>query len=143
MSDRRIADLEREVKKLRQALAQRPIKPPKGAASAQLQTVAIIGGNTLTTGQDGIKYSSSTISNVPSAYDPDVDTSFIDGVGRGTLYIDGVAQANRVLIVNDPVGGAINFALLNGDTVVVVAARTLTVGGDPNVTISAYSPAFL
>jgi hypothetical protein len=135
-------DVRREVRRLWQEVSKRPLKARAGSTS-RLYTVSILSGNTLSTGQTGIKYSSSGISDVPSAYDPDVTSSFIDGVGRGTLFIDGVSQTSKVLIVNDLTGGAITFALLVGDIVVVRASRTLTVGGDPNTTVTAYSPLFL
>jgi hypothetical protein len=114
-----------------------------GGAAAQLKVVVIVGGNTLVTSQTGISYSSTPITDVPSAYDPDVTSSFIDGVGRGTLYIDGVAQTSKVLIVNDGGSGAVDFALLTSDRIVVAEPRTLTVAGNPLVTVTAYSAAFM
>jgi hypothetical protein len=103
----------------------------------------IVTGNTLATGQSGIK-KTTTITNVPSAYDPTVTSSFIDGIGRGTLWINGVSQG-LVLIVNDGGGGSnVNFDLVGGsdpDVCSPVAATvSLTVGGDPNVKVTAYRP---
>jgi hypothetical protein len=141
ISERRISDLEREVRRLQQELAQRPLKPPKGSSTAQVKRLVIDTGNTLATGQNGIK-KTSTITDVPSAYDPTVTSSFIDGVGRGTLWINGVSQG-LVLIINDGGGGSnINFDLLGGSDPDVgspiAALATLTVGGDPNTTVTAY-----
>lgn len=140
-----VAGLQADVLRLESHTQKLPILPPRalGGAATSLMTVVVIGGNTLGSGQAGIKYSSSAITDAPSAYDPDVTSSFADYFGRGNLYIDGVLQANKVLIVNDLTGGAVNFALLVNDVVVVATPRTLTVGGDPNTTITAYSPLFL
>ncbi len=142
--ERRLIELEREVRRLRQGIAQRPIKPPKGSGAApSLRVITIIGGNTLGTGQTGIKYSSSAITDVGSSYNPDVDTSFSDGIGRGTLSIDGVIQSSKVLVCNDSTGAAITFALLASDVVVTAATKTVTVGGDPNTTLTVYVPLFM
>jgi hypothetical protein len=107
--------------------------------------IVIDRGNTLATGQLGIKFSSSPISNVPSAYDPTVDTSFIDGIGRGTLYSDGVSLG-LVLVMNATsltgTVSSINFDLLGGSDPDVCSPITgtssLTVGGDPLVTVTVY-----
>lgn len=66
-----------------------------------IRTILIKDGNTLDTEQLGVAYSLTGVNTVPSAYDPNVDSSFIDGIGRGTLYINGVAQDGYVLVVND------------------------------------------
>ena len=97
MSAKEIDFLRREISKIKAELAKRAIKPPKGGSPIRLMTITITGGNTLTTGQAGIKYSSSTISTVPSAYDPNVTSSFIDGIGRGTLRINGTLQSGFCL----------------------------------------------
>lgn len=77
--------------------------------------VTIEGGNTLDSGQDGVIWSDTEIDEVPDAYDPNVDTSFIDGIGRGTLYINGIAQDGYVLVVNDTRG--VNFnAVIEGES---------------------------
>lgn len=61
--------------------------------------VKIVGGNTLDeNGQAGIE--AVQVASVPTAYDPTVTSSFIDGIGRGTLTLDGVTQADYVLINN-------------------------------------------
>lgn len=111
-------------------------------AASQFRIV-VGGGNTLASGQDGINYSASTITDVPSAYDPSTAPSCIDGVGYGDLYIDGVYQG-AVLLVNDGSNGtSIDYDLLggSGDQDVgrpVAATASLTVGGDPATTVTAY-----
>jgi hypothetical protein len=142
VSDRRIADLERQIRKLREELTQRPFKPPKGSPTI-LRTVIIDQGNTLATGQSGCKYSSSAITSVPSAYDPSVTTSFIDGICRGTLYENGVSTGNYVLVLNDSTA-SVQRALVQNDVVAVQAAVSIPVAGDPNgATVSAYPALFL
>ncbi len=62
--------------------------------------LVIIGGNTLDSGQAGIKHVT-TQTTCPADYDPDVDTSYADGWGNAYLYVDGVVQAHKVLVCND------------------------------------------
>jgi hypothetical protein len=139
-----IAGLKREMRQAWQEIAKRPIKVKGGGAASPELRLVIIQGNTLATGQDGIKYSASPITDVPSAYDPTSPGSAIDGVGWGDLYTDG-AGPTPVLVVNDGGGGSvINFDLVgeaDPDVGSVVAAPvTLTVGGDPDTTVTAYRP---
>ncbi len=124
-----------------------PLIIGKSAAGASsFNTISIIGGNTLSTGQIGIKYSSSLITSVPSAYDPTVTTSFIDGIGRGTLFINGVSQG-IVLVVNDTRGGAVTFDLLGtsdgADVGYAGSPVSIDVSGGGGTTVSAYPIAFL
>lgn len=147
ISRREYDDLLRDVRQIRQELAQRPLRVPPGVTTKSYR-ITTAGGNTLVTGQAGIKFSSSAITNVPTAYDPAVDTSFIDGIGRGTLFIEGVSQG-FVLICNDGSNGsAVNFDLqsVSGDADVIsvtLATKSLTVGGNPDVTVVAYVPDLL
>ncbi len=114
-----------------------------GGSVAQLYTISVTGGNTLASGQAGIKYDVTADDAVPSAYDPNVTSSFIDGIGRGVLSIDGVAQSGFVLIANAG-GGGITFALVGTDTVVVSSAPiTIPITGGGGTTVSAYVPLFL
>lgn len=147
IQQKEIDALWREIRRLQQALAQRPLRVVASGTSRTFR-ITITGGNTLATGQAGIKFSSSAITNVPTAYDPSVDTSFIDGIGRGTLFINGVSQG-FVLVCNDGSNGsAVNFDLQGvvGDADVInvtSATKSLTVGGDPNTTVTAYVPDLL
>lgn len=136
---RRLDFLEARLARAERELSMRPVKPSKGSASVKNYVLTVTGGNTLTTGQTGVKYSSSQITDVPSAYDPNVTSAFIDGVGRGTLRIDNVAQSGFYLFINDTVG-TIARPLVAGDIVILLPqTRTLTVGGDPNTTVTAYT----
>jgi hypothetical protein len=103
-------------------------------ASASL-LIVVDQGNTLETGQPGIVYEA-TVASVPSAYDPDVTSSFIDGIGRGTLYKSGVAQEGYVLIVNSD-DGSFRNALFQGDPFVTSGAISIPVAGGGS--ISAYT----
>jgi hypothetical protein len=127
-----IAQLNAKIRALSARLDQRPV--------IQTMTPAVIsylcyvtGGNSLTNSSlSGIKHSSSEIASVPSAYDPNVDTTFIDGIGRGILAINGVTQSGYVLIVNDT-RGTLPVALANG--------HTFYSGGPVYIPISGSSPA--
>ena len=95
--------------------------------------VTIDGGNTLDSGQSGVIYVEGEIPSVPSAYDPNVTSTFIDGIGRGKLYINGAAQDGYVLVVNDDRGINRN-AVLAGENpytgsfvMIPVAASSVTV----------------
>lgn len=147
-SRREFDALLRKVDRLEQELAKRPIRHPAGGSPSLTYRIAIDGGNTLATGQSGIKYQSSPVTNVPSAYDPTVTSSFIDGIGRGTLYINGVSQGYVLVILDSVTASIINFDLLggatDGDLINTTAVlRSLTVGGDPLVTVNAYAPDFI
>lgn len=95
--------------------------------------ILIVGGNTLEEGSAGINYEAN-VPSVPSAYDPDVTSSFIDGVGRGTLYVDGVARDGYVLVLCSDAGTFRN-ALVAGDVVVSGGPIRLPVDGGGSVQI--------
>ncbi len=118
-----IASLKSHVERLERELSHLPSRWA-GAAPTRFTVIKITGGNTLATGQAGIKYSSSAITTVGSDYDPDVDTSFIDGIGRADLYIDGVLQTGKVLVVLDT-SSVIDFALIQNDVAYAVSTKTL------------------
>jgi len=87
---------DRAIARLRQEMAMRPIRvPTRGGGSVQpKQSIQIIGGNTVS-GIDCIKYASTV---TPAAvYDPDVDTAYPDGLGRGWMWVNG-ARSSRVLV---------------------------------------------
>ena len=97
------------------------------------RTVLIDGGNTLETGQQGVVYVEDPgVETVPSAYDPDVTSSFIDGIGRGTLYVNQVAQDGYVLVVCDDRGSFRN-CLVASDAVWVGDPVSIPVDGGGSV----------
>jgi hypothetical protein len=97
--------------------------------------VGVVGGNTLSTGQAGVKYVPS-IPSVPSAYDPNVTSSFIDGIGRGPLIINGVVQDGYVLIVNSN-SGSLRLALVLDD--VAYAGGPIRIPVDGGGFVKAYT----
>lgn len=130
----RIQRLEKQIADLERRLAQRPpVFTVK--AGVKIRWVVVDKGNTLETSQDGVKYVAD-VSSVPSAYDPDVTSSFVDGIGRGTLFVDGIAQDGYVLIVNDD-SGSMRNALVTSDVAWVGEPRAIPVGGGPQ-SVQAY-----
>lgn len=128
-----ITALWREVVTLRRRMERRAIIQ-QGGASMPYLVLTIDKGNTLETGQHGIKWAAD-VSSVPSAYDPDVTSSFVDGIGRATLHKNGVAQAGYVLVVNDS-RGTFGNALLQGDQIFTQGKVAIPVSGGG--TVSAY-----
>lgn len=122
-------DNQKEICQLKQDTASMFTSVPKSIGTpVTFNTVMIDKGNTLDTGQDGINYFSGSKDNLPSAYDPNVTSTFVDGIGRGTLYVNGVAQAGYVLVVNDNHGSFQN-ALISGDVIFAGGPISVTVSG--------------
>jgi hypothetical protein len=139
-----VADLQKRANVEEREGVRVPLIPARGGASVFTQrTVQIIGGNTLTTGQAGCKYVSSPITSVPTAYDPAVDTSFIDGICVGNLFENGIATGTKVLVLNDSTATP-QRALVASDVVAVQATAAIAVAGDPNgATVAVYPAQFL
>lgn len=133
---RKIRDLERQMKGI-------PSRFAGGGSVPSFSVGNIIGGNTLTSGQAGINYSSSQITSVPTAYNPDTDTTFITGIGRADYYVDSVKQTSKILIVNCAgVGSPWAKALLGGIMVRIIGFTSLQVGSSTN-SVTAGIVAFL
>jgi hypothetical protein len=115
-------------------LAARPVDQ-RGAGIVSSLILIIDVGNTLETGQDGIVYYEGTLASVPTAYDPETDTSFIDGIGRATLYKNGVSQG-YVLVVNDD-SGSFRNALFQNDP--IVSSGTISLAVDGGGTVNAWT----
>lgn len=111
--------------------------PGESVGSLPYMFVNIVSGNTLDSGQLGVKYSSSAITSVPSAYDPNVTSSFIDGIGRGTLYINGVVQAGYVLVVNDT-NGVNRNAVIIGENPYTGGTVAIPISGGGGTSVNAY-----
>ncbi len=109
--------------------------------TSSLNFIRVVGGNTLTTGQAGVKYVYSLIATVPSLYDAAVDTSFIDGIGRGSLYAGGVYQG-IVLFALDP-SCTLNRALVVGDVFVVAATKAVPLASDATQSVTVWIPLFI
>ncbi len=134
-------EMRRELARMQREINQRPLAP--GWTATRVSRFIVTGGNTLDDGVTlGIKRSLSLISSVPSAYNPDVDTTFIDGIGRGQMVVDNVTQSGFVLIVNDTRSG-IPAALVSTDRCMSYGAVGIPVSGDPNgATVTCYIPYF-
>ena len=100
--------------------------------------VRVSGGNVLDNGVSGIKYSASLIASVPSLYDPNVTSSFIDGIGRGQLIKGGVLQTGYVLIVNDSRSTWGNAYIVSGSGDILVSSGAVSISG-PGGYVLAYS----
>jgi hypothetical protein len=137
---REYEELRRELARVKQELAQRPLFGGGGAGAPNtIYTLQIIGGNTLDDAvTDGVKYVG-TLTDVPSIYDPDVDTTFVDGIGRAALFIDGVLQSGNVLVLHDSSGGSIVDALFADDICLSSPATvSLPLSGDPTQSVTLY-----
>lgn len=100
------------------------VAPRGGVGAAPVLRVRIIGGNPVG-GIEQIVYAASV--TPPKVYDPDVDTSYVDGLGNAWLFRDGVRQADRVLVRHDWLDDA--TPLLSGRIVGVRGTVTLTYSG--------------
>jgi hypothetical protein len=123
-----------EIERLRRRLEQRPVLITASTPVA-FNTVLIDGGNELETTQNGVVYEA-TVASVPSAYDPNVTSSFIDGIGRGTLFINGVAQTGYVLVVNSD-NGTFRNAVIEDD--VLYAGGPIPIPVDGGGAVQAYT----
>jgi hypothetical protein len=92
---------EARVAALTDRVAARPaIAGKAGGGSEPERLVSIIGGNLLGSGAYGIKFVSA-LPTVDKFYDPDVDTTFPDGLGYATYYVDGVLEPENVIVIHD------------------------------------------
>ncbi len=141
---REFEELRREVSRLQQGLAQRPIHGG-GASSNRAYMLNIIGGNTLSDGvTNGIQWYGSFGLTVPAPYDPATDTSMVAGIGYAQLLIDGVNQGNVMVAHCIDTGSPLQVALFAGD-IVLTSPSTIFVPktGDAtqgNACYVAYSP---
>lgn len=132
--EKRLNAIERTLVELSGRVRQRAVVQTVAKAS-QLYLI-IDRGNTLASGQLGIKRVTTTIASLPSAYDPNVTTTFIDGIGRGRLVKDAVIQDGYVLICNDT-RSLWGCAFLQDDAVAVSGYANIPNGSGTSV---AYVP---
>lgn len=156
MSNDRLRDdvqaIRREMRQAWQEIHKRPIKVKGGGSVTPRNFLRIIDGQTVFTAGPttiyGISKFSGTIATVPSIYDPNGVGSTpglftaTTGIGRAFLYLNGVLQANMVLVVFDA-GSSIPTALADGDGAASETSRSIPLGSDPTQTITAYVPLFL
>lgn len=140
---RRQGDLDARIAALEAIAAELPSRWAGGASSPQV-SLQIIGGNTLSDGVTaGIKWALGGVSTVPSVYDPNVTSSFIDGIGRAYLYLDNVLQSGIVLVGNYSGNGGPIIRPLVRDELVFASPNTVQIplSGDPTKSVSVYVPA--
>ena len=90
--------------------------------------IEVIGGNTLDSGITGVKYLSSLETELPSDYDPDTDPSTADGWGTGYLFVNGLEQEHKVIILNDQHSG-FGHGLVEGWKLYVATPLRMKVSG--------------
>ncbi len=110
--------------------------------SSSLYTLTIDRGNTLSDGSTlGIKWTSPAPTTVPTLYDPTVDSSFIDGVGRATLKIDNVSLGLVLVAHYTGNGSSLTLAVWQNQIHATSPATiTLPLASDPTQTVSLYVP---
>ncbi len=116
---------------------------PVGGGSSVLYTLQIDRGNTLSDGSTlGIKWASPAPTTVPSLYDPNVTSAFIDGIGRATLYINGVAQSGYVLVAHYTGNGSpLTLALVQNEICITTGATiSLPLVSDSTKSVALYIP---
>lgn len=148
-----ITRLRRENIKLRQALAQRPVKPPKGSSAVRWHVEIIDGQTAYSVGATtyyGLLKSASAITEVPSVYDPNAFAATpglftaITGIGRGKLYVNGVSQSGFVLVAHYASSpNLITYGILNGEFVESESTVTIPLTGDPTQSVTCYLPLFM
>lgn len=120
------------------------VVPPKGGSGASPNLrLEVVDGNTLSDGVTlGGKWATPAPTTVPSLYNPNVDSSFIDGIFRAHLYMDDVLQADLVLVAHwdgnsSPLIRAVSAGQSLGTTSALI---TLPLVSDPTKTLSFYVP---
>lgn len=96
--EQEIRTLREQVRALAQRIEQRPVV--QTVRIPQVVYLLIDKGNILDDGSDGVKFSTTLITSSP-IYDPNSVSSFIDGVGRARLVLNGETQSGYVLVCND------------------------------------------
>lgn len=148
---REFEELRREVVRVRQELAKRPLQGGGGGAAAPRYELKILDGNTVYSSGPTTVYGinlAGTVADVPAIYDPNSVGgtaglfSAIDGIGRAQLWINGVLQSGFVLVVLDG-RSPIPTLLAQLDSVRSEGAVSIPLDTDATQTISAYVPLFL
>jgi hypothetical protein len=143
-----------DIRRLRADVSMRPIITK---ACRSIETwLLILGGNTLTSGQPGIKHSSDTEDDLTAVPDAYADTTLPDYVGRAWIFRNGVQgiipdgiggmKPERVLVVSDQRAMYPN-ALIAGDWcrayLQVKLGEVPAAPPDPAIPFYAYSPTYL
>jgi hypothetical protein len=102
---------------------ERQLRTPR-AYSVPVRVLEIIDGADLGNGLVGIEYAGSV--SPPTVYDPDVDTTYVTGMGNAYLWTDGVLSPNRVLVRHDAAGAP--WPILEGMRFPVAGIVSVTAG---------------
>lgn len=93
-------------------------------------------GNIITpSAQDGIIHVGTQINSVPSAYNPNVTSSFIDGIGRARLVRDGAIDLTNYVLVCSDVRSLWQSSLLQNDAISTTGTAQIAVSGGGFVTV--------
>jgi hypothetical protein len=144
MSD--IRDIQRRLAIAERAIVQRPIKSQSDTES--VWSVQIKDGNTLLSGQAGIKRVSGTINEAFADTQANLEAgsgTLANGVGRGYLYRDGAqvfsGSSPRVVLVGNDARSGVSFALAAGEWI-KVSAPLIKIGAYSGVNVYGYRPEF-
>jgi hypothetical protein len=107
-------------------------------AAPPFKSLTIVGGNTLASGQAGVKLVG-TMTEVASLWDPATDGPYEDGIGNAYLFVDGASQG-KVLVLNDGRAGMAS-SLVTSWRCMAVASISLPLTGDPTQSVLVYIPA--
>ncbi len=144
MSDLR--DIQRRLAIAERAIVQRPIK--NQAQSTSVWSVQIKDGNTLSSGQSGIKRVLGTLNEAFADTQANLEAgsgTLPDGVGRGYLYRDGAqvfsGSSPRVVLVGNDARSGVSFALAAGEWI-KVSAPLIKLGSYSGANVFGYRPEF-
>lgn len=114
-----------------------------GSAEPAVYTLEIISGQTLSDAVTlGGVWSAIELTDVPDPYDPDVDTTFVDGICRANLYRDNVL-IGKVLVAHYSGNGSPLTLALPAGLVVETDSSPITLPvflSDPAETVTLYVP---
>lgn len=135
---RMILEQRYQIERLQAELQHRPVILPEAAAGAEARswiTIGSTGNQALLGGQTGIRYQTSEITEVSTAYDPSTSpTTTSDlGIGWGDLWVADVVGSTKVLVAMDP-RAPYRFDALGGASYSVYATVSIPVTGGGSVT---------
>jgi hypothetical protein len=105
-----------------------PIILPK-PSQPSYQVIIVGGGNTLASGQAGIKQA--TLTQATQAWNPNMPGTYDDGIGYGVLYDSSGNNLGNVLILNN--GQFVSYSLVASWQGLVVGTVLLPVAGGGNL----------
>lgn len=146
MSSPEMRDVMRRLALAERGLAQRPIVSQSRRTVSY--TVQIYDGNTLSSGQYGIKRVSGTLNEAFASSEATMlaaalGTTIPNGVGRGYLFVDGQQQFSGasplLVLVGNDVRSGVSCAIAAGEWIKVSATK-IRVGAYSGADVYAYRP---